>query len=186
MSIGTRGARVQGVVIALTLVVGLIVGVSIGHDSTRAQGSMPELPEGATGVTAAVLGVIQPAAAPGYDLQLFRSEWAPGSSISLHTHPGALVSCIESGSVSFAIQSGMASVVRAHGPQTPAAAETISPNQPITYGPGDCVTFDQDAANTAHIAWNDGTEPAVIWEAHLYKTGAKASTFTNEQGTPAP
>jgi hypothetical protein len=26
----------------------------------------------------------------------------------------------------------------------------------------------------------------VIWEAHLYKTGAKASTFTNEQGTPAP
>jgi hypothetical protein len=151
-----------------------------------AQDSTPALPQGAVGVTAQVLGAIEPASADGYELQLFRSEWAPGSSISSHTHPGALVSCVESGELTFAIQEGAATVIRAHDAGTPAPTETMTVGTPITYGPGDCVAFDQDATATAHTAWNAGSEPVVLWEAHLYKVGEPASTFTEEQGTPAP
>lgn len=152
---------------------------------TRADSATP-MPPGAVGISAAVLGAIAPAGAPGYELQLFRSEWAPGSSINTHTHPGALVSCVEAGELHFAIQAGAAFVIRAHDAGTPAPPEAIAPNQPVVYGVGDCVAFDQDAAATVHTAWNDGSEPVVLWEAHLYHVGQKASTFTKAQGTPAP
>jgi hypothetical protein len=48
------------------------------------------------------------------------------------------------------------------------------------------VAFDEDAAHTIHTAWNAGDEPAVLWEAHLYKAEAPATTFVNERGTPVP
>lgn len=151
-----------------------------------AQDATPPLPQGAVGVTAQVLGAIEPASAEGYELQLFRSEWEPGSSISGHTHSGALVSCVESGVLTFEIQEGSATVIRAHGSGTPAPTDAIVVGTPITYGPGDCVAFDQDATATTHTAWNAGTEPVVLWEAHLYKVGESATTFMDEQGTPAP
>ena len=169
------------IVLGTLFCLGLLVA---GWSVTRAQESTP-LPQGAVGITAAVLGATQPAAADGYELQLFRSEWEPGSSISTHTHPGALVSCVESGTLSFEIQSGAATVIRAHGAGTPAPTEAMEVGVPITYGPGDCVSFDQDAAETAHTAWNAGDETVVLWEAHLYKAGEPATTF-QEQGTPAP
>ena len=169
----------------LPIVFFLVLSLAGGWVFARAQESTPELPEGAVGITAAVLGAIPVAAAPGYDLQVFRSEWAPGSSISMHTHPGALVSCVESGTLTFAIQTGAATVIRQHGTGTPAPMEEIVVGQPITYGPGDCVAFDEDAEHTTHTAWNEGNEPVVLWEAHLYKSEAPASTFVNEQGTPA-
>lgn len=162
----------------------LVIGLAGGWMFARAQESTPELPQGAVGVTAAVLGAFPVNAAPGYDLQVFRSEWAPGSSISMHAHPGALVSCVESGTLSFAIQTGAATVIRQHGAGTPAPVEEMVVGQPITYGSGDCVAFDEDAAHTTHTAWNEGSETVVLWEAHLYKADAPATTFVNEQGTP--
>jgi hypothetical protein len=168
------------------LVLVLALGIVLGRWALAgAQGGTPALPQGAVGVTAQVLGAIEPASSPGYELQLFRSEWEPGSSISSHTHPGALVSCVESGTLTFEIQDGAATVIRAHDAGTPAPTETILVGTPITYGPGDCVAFDQDATATSHTAWNDGSETVVLWEAHLYKVGEPASTFTEEAGTPA-
>lgn len=166
-------------ILALAIVIGRWAVIS-------AQDSTPALPQGAVGVTGLVLGAIEPASLDGYELQLFRSEWEPGSSISGHTHPGALVSCVESGVLTFEIQEGAATVIRAHGAGTPAPTETMSVGTPITYGPGDCVAFDQDAVTTSHTAWNADSEPVVLWEAHLYKVGEPASTFVDEQGTPVP
>ena len=143
------------------------------------------LPPGAVGVTAEVLAAIPASAAPGDEVQLFRSVWEPGSSINMHSHPGVVVSCVESGALTFAIQTGAATLIRAHNTGTPAPTEAIQHDDPVTYGPGDCVAFDDDAAHTIHTAWNEGTEPAVLWEAHLYQVGAKSSTFTEAQGTPA-
>jgi hypothetical protein len=76
--------------------------------------------------------------------------------------------------------------MRAHDAGTPAATEALTVDQPITYGPGDCVAFDEDAAHTVHTAWNAGSEPVVLWEAHLYRAGEAATTFTDMQGTPTP
>jgi hypothetical protein len=163
----------------LTLVIGRWALVNAQQDAS------PELPQGAVGVSAAVLGAILPTSEVGYELQLFRSEWDPGSSISSHTHPGALVSCVESGELTFALQSGAATVIRAHDAGTPAPTEAIAVGTPITYGPGDCVSFDQDAVTTAHTAWNAGSEPVVLWEAHLYQAGEPATTFTEEAAIPA-
>jgi hypothetical protein len=162
----------------------LCTGLLGGRAMTRAQDATPVLPQGAVGITAAVLGAISPSAAPGYELQVFRSEWGPGSSISMHTHPGSLVSCVESGTLSFAIQEGAAAVIRARGAGTPAPTEAMTPDQPITYGPGDCVAFDEDAAHTIHTAWNAGDAPVVLWEAHLYKSSEKATTYVDEHGMP--
>src|SRR4051794_21544212 len=44
----------------------LLVGMAGGRALTRAQEATPTLPQGAVGVTAAVLGAIPAAAAPGY------------------------------------------------------------------------------------------------------------------------
>jgi hypothetical protein len=175
----------RSLLVAGSSVAALVAVGSMLPGLTRADPATP-MPPGAVGISAAVLGAIDPVAAPGYELQLFRSEWAPGSTINTHNHPGALVSCVESGQLHFEIQTGAASLIRAHGAGTPTAPEAIAPNQPIVYGPGDCVAFDQDAADTVHTAWNDGSAPAVLWEAHLYRAGKPATTFTNEQGTPAP
>jgi hypothetical protein len=170
--------------IALVLGVAAML-VGLPWSARGAQEGTP-LPPGAVGVSAAVLGAFPATGAPGYELQVFRSEWAPGSSINTHTHPGALVSCVESGELTFAIQTGAATMIRAHGVGTPAPTEALTLNQPITYGPGDCVAFDQDAVQTVHTAWNAGSEPVVLWEAHLYHTGEAATTFTDAQGTPTP
>ena len=52
---------------------------------------------GPVGVTATVLGSGQPAMAPGYDLSLCRITIEPGGRLPAHTHPGALVIYLESG-----------------------------------------------------------------------------------------
>ena len=87
------------IVLGTLFCLGLLVA---GWSVTRAQESTP-LPQGAVGITAAVLGATQPAAADGYELQLFRSEWEPGSTISTHTHPGALIGHFEAGAFGFRV-----------------------------------------------------------------------------------
>ncbi len=166
-------------------VLGLAAVLSGAPAAVRGAQTAAPLPPGAVGVTAEVLGAIPAAAAPGDEVQLFRSVWEPGASINMHSHPGAVVSCVESGELTFAIQTGAATLIRAHDSGTPAPTEAIHLGDPITYGPGDCVAFDDAAVPTVHAAWNAGTEPAVLWEAHLYHQGAKATTFVDAQGTPA-
>jgi hypothetical protein len=176
----------RSLLVVLALVLGCAAIVAGLPASVRGAQEGTHLPQGAVGITAAVLGAFPVTAAPGYELQVFRSEWEPGSSINTHTHPGALVSCVESGELTFAIQTGAATVIRAHGAGTPPPTEALAPDQPVTYGAGDCVAFDEDAVHTVHTAWNAGSDPVILWEAHLYRTGTAATTFTDAQGTPTP
>ena len=140
---------------------------------------MANMPAGAVGLMSRVLARIEPATAPGQELQLVRVDVAPGATVAPHTHPGTIVLCLESGSFNFGIVEGTATVTRAATAATPEAAEQLA-NAETVLAPGDCVTF--DASQTVHTLRNTGG-PAVIWQAQLYAIGEPPTTFL---GTPTP
>ena len=135
----------------------------------------------AVGVTAALLGSGEPAAAPGQMLRLVRSTWAPGATVDAQTHPGALVSYVESGAHGFTLLAGSARVTQAAVAGTPGPTEEVAPGAEVVLGPGDVLFIDQDAVHR-HRNASDG--PTVLWEAQLYAAGQPAAHF--EAATPAP
>ena len=162
-------------------VVILLIGLSLATPrllSTLAQETTPmpgmDMPTGAVGLTAVVLGRIEPAVAPGQELQLVRVEVAEGATAAAHTHPGAKALCLESGSVFIGIVEGTVTLTRAATVATPEAAEQITAGTEIALEPGDCLSF--DASQTAHTLRNTGG-PAVIWQAQLFTIGEKPTTF---------
>ncbi len=110
-----------------------------------------------------------------------------GRSISMHTHPGSLQSpASRRGASASPSRKARPTVIRAHGRARRRRPTLSSLGQPITYGSGDCVAFDQDAAPTVHTAWNAGDEPAVLWEAHLYRAGEPAERPSPTSRAPRP
>ena len=84
------------------LVVSIVTLLSAGalwSMSATAQDATPAASPaaGPVGVTAELLGSGQPSVAPGHELSLRRITIAPGGGIPAHTHPGALVIYLESG-----------------------------------------------------------------------------------------
>ena len=150
----------------------------VAQESTP-MADMASMPAGAVGLTSRVLARIEPATAPGQELQLARVDVAPGATVAPHTHPGTIALCLESGSFNFGIVEGVATVTRAATAATPEAAEQLAGAETVLE-PGDCVTF--DASQTVHTLHNTGG-PAVIWQAHLYALGESPTTFL---GTPTP
>ena len=165
------------------LLVGLVGFAVIGVKPLRGVAlestPMADMPAGAVGLTSRVLARIEPATAPGQQLQLARVDVASGATVAPHTHPGTIALCLESGSFNFGIVEGVATVTRAATAATPEAAEQLADAETVLE-PGDCVTF--DASQTVHTLHNTGG-PAVIWQAHLYALGEPATTFL---GTPTP
>ena len=174
------------------LLVGLValVALALALAGSRALGGVAQeatphagmagMPIGNVGLTSVVLARMAPAAAPGQELQLVRVEVAPGATVSAHTHPGAIVLCLESGSPVFGVTEGTVTMTRAATAATPEAAETVAGGSEIQLQPGDCLTF--EATETVHTLRNPGG-PAVIWQAQLYALGEPPTTFL---GTPAP
>ena len=159
----------------------LLVGLSLATPrllSTLAQESTPKLgmdmPAGAVGLTAVVLAKIEPAVAPGQELQLVRVEVAEGATLAAHSHPGVKALCLQSGSVFFGVVDGSATMTRAATVATPEAAEQLAAGTETVLEPGDCLSF--DASQTIHTLRNTGG-PAVIWQAQLFTIGEKPTTF---------
>jgi predicted metal-dependent enzyme (double-stranded beta helix superfamily) len=141
---------------------------------------------GAPGVTGPVLGELDPVVAPGYRLRMVETIFAPGSYVTRHTHPTAIIVCVQSGALGFAIQAGAATVTRGGGEEGPEATEPLEADSEVMLEPHDCVAFDHFAHHTVHTAWNAGDGTTVLWEAHLYKSDEPFTTFVNEMGTPVP
>jgi mannose-6-phosphate isomerase-like protein (cupin superfamily) len=184
------GSRQEGTIMRQLAVSILFVGLvglafagvrplnGLAQESTP-MADMAGMPAGSVGLTAKVLARVEPATAPGQELQLVRVDVAPGATVAPHTHPGTIALCLESGSFDFGIVEGTATVTRAATAATPEAAEQLTGAETVL-APGDCVTF--DASKSVHTLRNTGG-PAVIWQAHLYTLGAPATTFL---ATPAP
>ncbi len=158
--------------------------LSFGVTGILARGAQPppEATPGAVGFQGAIIGGIDPAVIPGYRLAMAESVFEPGAYVTQHTHPTAIVVCVQSGALGFAIQQGTASITRS-GVE---GAETLALNTEIVLEPRDCVAFDHFAEHTAHTGWNAGDEQTVLWEARLLKTDEPFTVFVNDQGTPVP
>ena len=160
-------------IILMPLVVALVLTSLVGIWTTlvQAQDAATRSPDDTVGITTSVLGSLASEAAPGYRLELARSELAPDSSVDVQTSQGARVSCVESGSVAVSIQKGAATVIRTHVAGAHIPAETVTPHQPFALEPGDCVALSMGAVYTVQSPSDSDSGRVVLWEAHLSKFG---------------
>ena len=135
----------------------------------------------AVGVTAAVLGTAEPAGAAGQVLRLVRSTWAPGATVDAQTHPGALISFVDSGAHGFTLLEGTARVTRAAVAGTPGPTEEVAIGAEVVLNPGDVLVIDQEAVHS-HRNASDGE--TILLEAQLYAADEPAAHFM--EATPVP
>lgn len=143
----------------------------------------PDAEPGAVGVSFVVLSGLDPAAAPGYGLEMREFTWEPGSYVTPHTHPAAFIICVTQGAIGFSIQSGAAIVTRGSQSGTPAPTETMDPDSEVTMQPGDCVAVEE---GIIHTAWNASDETTITVETYLFDREKPGRTFVNAEGTPVP
>ena len=104
-----------------------------------------------------------PPGAPGRTLTLVRYAIAPGAQLSPHVHPGVQLASIESGSLTYTVETGTATVKRASG----ATEEVTGPSTTIL-GPGDAVT---ETGDMVHFGANQTGGPVVILATLLTEDG---------------
>jgi quercetin dioxygenase-like cupin family protein len=142
----------------------------------------PSMPPGSTGITPQPMGSGLPAAAPGLAMGLVRLTYDPGATLNTHTHPGASILYIESGTLTYTLIEGTATVTRASTDTgTPPTTEPLAAGV-IELNAGDSLFEDADVI---HTAINAGEEPAVVTIANLLTAGEPVSTFL-EDATPTP
>jgi quercetin dioxygenase-like cupin family protein len=120
----------------------------------------------------------QPAAAPDHSMVLYRVI-LDGGEIPSHTHPGATVLTVESGTLSWTLQAGTATVIR------PGAApeQVTEPGTEVILLPGEGMWYNADVVHTARSA---DALPASVLVSSLLETGQPAFALTDEHGTPTP
>ena len=120
----------------------------------------------------------QPTAAPDHTLVVYRVILSEGE-IPSHIHPGTTVLSVESGTLSWTLQAGTATVIR------PGAApeQVTEPGTELVLGPGEGLWYNADVVHTARSA---ETVPASVLVSSLWETGQPAFTVTDEHGTPTP
>ena len=122
------------------------------------------------------LGSGPPATADGQEIKLLRVTFAPGGSIGLHTHPGALTLSIQSGELTYAMHDGEVEVRRAAVDGTPVPTEHVAQGHEAVLETGDWL-FEQGSMHTAR---NAGDVPAVVLIAGLMKAGEPSTQCVEE------
>jgi hypothetical protein len=175
-----KGCTVIGRRVIFGVILLALVGATWAGANARNAQVPPEATPGAVGFTGTILGGVDVTVAPGYRLAMAESVFAPGAFVTLHTHPTAIVVCVTSGALGFAIQHGEAWITRGGAEE----AELLELNTDVVLEPRDCVSFDHFAAHTSHTGWNASDGETVLMEARLLKTDEPFTTFINEAGTP--
>lgn len=144
----------------------------------------PDAELGAVGISGVPLGGLNPAAAPGYRLELVELTWEPGSYATRHFHPTALITCVQAGSLGFVLQDGAAMLTRGGTAEAPGSPEPLALDTEVALQPRDCISFDEFAMHMEHTGWNAGEGPLVLWEARLLDPELPFTTYVDEMGTP--
>ncbi len=131
---------------------------------------------GPVGVTAALLGSGETTVAPGHELSLRRVTIAPGGGIPAHTHPGALVIYLESGTWGYTALDAGTQLTRAAVAGTPGPTEEMAVGEEIILTPGDWI-YVEDPADDIR---NAGEEPVVLLIAGLTRVGEPFTTLMTE------
>jgi uncharacterized RmlC-like cupin family protein len=151
------------------LLLSLVLGVAGCTAGTTAGPTTAAPAPGGSGTTVApivreVLNAdADPPGAPGHALTLVRYTIAPGARLPAHIHPGVQVAAIESGTLSYTVVSGTATVRHKGG-----AEERITGPATATLEPGDAVT---ETGDMVHFGANQGGTPLVILAALLTESG---------------
>jgi hypothetical protein len=172
------------------LVVSIFTLVSVGIIGSMGASAQDATPAaaGPVGVTAELLGSGQPAVAPGHELSLRRITIAPGGGIPAHTHPGALVIYVESGTWGYTALGPGTQLTRAAVNGTPGPTEEMAVGEEIILNAGDWIYVE----NPSDDIRNAGDEPVVLWVAGLTRVGEPfTSIMTDMAGmemgaTPTP
>ena len=128
------------------------------------------------GVNLQFLNEGQPAATPDYSLVLYRVILSEGE-LPSHSHPGTTVLTVESGTLSWTLQAGTATVIRPG-----AAPEQITePGTEVVLAQGEGIWYNDDVVYTARSA---ETVPASVLVSALLERGKPAFMLIDEHGTP--
>lgn len=159
------------VLFAGSLASGRITPGIVAQEATPAAGALaPEL-----------LGHGLPTAAPGFDLSLYRVTFGAGAAVPPHTHPGASIVYIDSGTMAFTSVQGEAWLIRAGTAATPEAmGEQLAHDTEVMLTAGDTLFFPDEHGD---IARNAGDEPLVLLLANLHTEGEPLLTM---MATPTP
>jgi hypothetical protein len=161
------------VVVALagSLAYGRLAPATVAQEATPAAGELvPEL-----------LGHGLPSAAPGFDLSLYRLTFGAGAAVPPHTHPGASVVYVESGTLGFTSLEGEARLIRAGTGATPEAqGEVLAHGTEVTLTAGDALFLPGEHGDSVR---NAGDGPLVLLLANLHTEGEPLLTL---MATPAP
>ena len=155
---------------------------------TLAQDDRPpaEATPGAVGISAVPLGGLEPVAAPGYRLDVVELTWGPGAYATRHSHPTALVTCVQEGALGFVLHHGQAMLTRGGTTDAPGSPEPLGLETEVVLEPRDCIAFDEFAVHMEHSGWNAGDGPLSLWEARLLDPEQPFTTYVDAMGTPVP
>ena len=132
-------------------------------------------------VAAELLGHGPPTAAPGFDLSLYRVTLGSGGVVPPHTHPGAGVVYVESGTFGFTPLEGEAWLIRAGVAATPdAQGEMLAHGTEVMLTAGDALFFPGEHGDAGR---NAGDGPVVLLLANLHTAGEPLLTL---MATPMP
>ncbi len=154
----------------------LLAGSTRPHVVAAQDATPAATPTGATGTTTKLMGVGQPASAPGLELSLRRITIAPGGGVPAHSHPGALVIFVEAGTWGYTALGGTVQLTRAAVGGTPTPAETMPMGTEVILNPGDWL-FVEDPQDDIR---NAGQDDVVLLVAGLTRVGEPFTTFMTD------
>jgi len=162
----TRTRSLAGIIfLFLVIAPGCSDGVRGPTEPTRTPGVEPVVRE--------ILAHMESApGAPGRRLTLVRYTIAPAAQLAPHIHPGVQVASIVSGTLTYQVVSGTATIHRAVGANgVPTRTEALTGPADTTLRPGDAVI---EEGQMVHFGANRTTAPVVI-SATLITEGADLS-----------
>ena len=166
--------RISVLVLLVVALAGPLASARLGP-ATVAQEATPA----AGGPVPELLGHGAPTAAPGFDLSLYRVTFGPGAAVPPHTHPGASVVHVETGTFAFTPLEGEARLVRA-GATPEAEGEPLTHGTEVVLEAGDALFFPGEHGDAGY---NAGDAPLVLLLANLHTEGEPLLTL---MATPAP
>jgi quercetin dioxygenase-like cupin family protein len=153
--------RIPAPIAVLLVVLGVGAGVVLARNATS------------TAIRNQLGAVKNPLGAKGRTLGLSRVVIPPGTVIPSHFHDGTQVAYIQSGVLTYSVETGSVTVMKGLADQNPTVVRKIKAGQTAIVRPGQWFI---EQPSEHHHATNAGSEKIVVLQATLLKNGAPAAT----------
>jgi len=162
--------------VAAVLLLGLLALPTVLTAGAHDMAQMEATPDPMAGASIVGLGAVQPAVAPGETLQLLQLTLQPGTTLTMHHHPGPVIISVVSGQFTTSFAQSSATITRAGATES----EAVDSGEEYVLNPGDTVSYDADTMG--HVMKNEGSDPLVLIASVLFEDGQPGFIF--EDGTP--